>query len=40
MARKLRELARQSRSPAVRQELADLAKRYTRCCDHFDRRAG
>jgi hypothetical protein len=38
MADKLRELARLTRSPGIRRELVDLAKRYDRRGDHFDRR--
>jgi hypothetical protein len=38
MAGKLRELARQAHSPGMRRELVDLAKRYDRRGDHFDRR--
>ena len=36
MAGKLRELARQTRSPGIRRELVDLAGRYDRRDDHFD----
>ncbi len=36
MAGKLRELARLTRSPGVRRELVDLARRYDRRGDHFD----
>jgi hypothetical protein len=39
MAGRVRELARITRSPAIRRELADLAKRYDRRGDHFDRRS-
>jgi hypothetical protein len=39
MAGRVRELARLSRSPAMRKELADLAGRYDRRGDHVDRRA-
>jgi hypothetical protein len=39
MADKLRELARLTRSPGIRTELVDLAKRYDRRGDHFDRRS-
>ena len=35
MAAKVRELARYTRSPGIRRELADLAKRYDRCGDGF-----
>jgi hypothetical protein len=38
MAGKLRKLARYTRSPGIRRELADLARRYDRRGDHFDRR--
>ena len=38
MADRLPELARLTRSPGIRRELVDLAKRYDRCGDHFDRR--
>jgi hypothetical protein len=38
MAGELRELARYTRSPGIRRELVDLAKRYDRRGDHFDRR--
>jgi hypothetical protein len=38
MAGKLRELARSTRSPGIRRELVDLAKRYDRRGDYFDRR--
>jgi hypothetical protein len=38
MAERLRELARQTRSPGMRRELVDLAKGYDRRGDHFDRR--
>jgi hypothetical protein len=38
MAGKMRELARTTRSPGIRRELVDLAKRYDRRGDHFDRR--
>jgi hypothetical protein len=37
MAGKVRELARYTRSPGIRRELVDLAKRYDRRGDHFDR---
>jgi hypothetical protein len=40
MAGKLCELARLARTPAMRRELADLAKRYDRRGDYFDQRAG
>jgi len=40
MAGKLRELARPARTPLMRWELADLARRYDLRGDHFDRRAG
>jgi hypothetical protein len=36
MAGRLRELARETRSPGVRRELTDLAKRYDRRGDYFD----
>jgi hypothetical protein len=36
MAGKVRELARYTRSPVIRRELVDLAKRYDRRGDHFD----
>jgi hypothetical protein len=39
MAERLRGLARLTRSPGIRRELADLAKRYDRRGDHFDRRS-
>jgi len=39
MAGKLRELARTTRLPGIRRELADLAQRYDRRGDHFDRRS-
>jgi hypothetical protein len=39
MAGKVRELARYTRSPGIRRELVDLAKRYDRHGDHFDRRS-
>jgi hypothetical protein len=39
IARKLRGIARDCRFPKVRQELLDLAARYERRGDHFDRRA-
>jgi hypothetical protein len=39
MAGRVRELARLSRSPAMRKELADLAGRYDRRGDHFDSRS-
>ena len=38
MAGKLRELARYARSPGIRSELVDLAKRYDRRGDYFDLR--
>jgi hypothetical protein len=38
MAGKLRELARYTRSPGIRSELVDLAKRYDRRGNHFDSR--
>jgi len=38
MADRLRGLARLTRSPGIRRELVDLAKRYDRRGDHFDRR--
>jgi hypothetical protein len=37
MAGKVRELARTTRSPYIRRELVELAKRYDRRGDHFDR---
>ena len=37
MAGKLRELARTTRSPGIRRELVDLARRYDRRGDYFDR---
>jgi hypothetical protein len=37
MACKLRELARYTRLPRIRRELADLARHYDRGGDHFDR---
>ena len=40
MAGKLRELARQTRSPGMRRELVDLARRYDRRGDHFDATVG
>jgi hypothetical protein len=39
MAGKLRELARRTRSPGIRRELVDLARRYDRRGDHFDGRS-
>jgi hypothetical protein len=39
MAGKIRELARYTRSPGIRRELVDLAKRYDRRGDYFDRRS-
>jgi hypothetical protein len=38
MAGRLRVLARLTRSPGIRRELVDLAKRYDRRGDHCDRR--
>ena len=38
MAERLCGLARLTRSPGIRRELVDLAKRYDRRGDHFDRR--
>jgi hypothetical protein len=38
MAGKLRELAHYTRSPGMRRELVDLARRYDRRGDHFDGR--
>ena len=38
MAVRLRGLAQLTRSPGIRRELVDLAKRYDRRGDHFDRR--
>jgi len=37
MAGKLRELARTTRSSGIRRELVDLARRYDRRGDYFDR---
>jgi hypothetical protein len=37
MAERLRGLAHLTRSPGIRRELVDLAKRYDRRGDHFDR---
>jgi hypothetical protein len=39
IARKLRGIARECRFPKVRRELLDLAGRYDRRADHFERRA-
>ena len=39
MAGKLRELARSTCSPGIRRELVELAKRYDRRGDYFDRGA-
>jgi hypothetical protein len=39
MARKVRELARYTRSPGIRRELVDVAKRYDRGGAHSDRRS-
>jgi hypothetical protein len=39
MAGKLRQLAGWTRSPGIRRELVDLAKRYHRRGDHFDGRS-
>jgi hypothetical protein len=39
MAGRLRELARLTRSPGIRQELVDLAKQYDRRGDHIERRS-
>jgi hypothetical protein len=39
MAVRLRGLVHQTRSPGVRRELVDLAKRYDRRGEHFDRRS-
>ena len=39
MAVRLRGLAQLTRSPGIRRELVDLAKRYDRRGDHFDRRS-
>jgi hypothetical protein len=39
MADRLRGLARLTRSPGMRRELVELAKRYDRRGDHFDRRS-
>jgi hypothetical protein len=38
-AGKVRELARYTRSPGIRRELVDLAKRYDWRGDHFDQRS-
>jgi len=40
MADRLRGLARLTRSPGIRRELVNLAKRYDRRGDHFDRLQG
>jgi hypothetical protein len=40
MAGKLRELARRARTPLMRKELADLAKRYDQRGDYFDQQRG
>jgi len=40
MAGKLRQLARLARTPFMRWELADLARRYDLRGDHFDSREG
>ena len=39
MADRLLGLAHLTRSPGIRRELVDLAKRYDRRGDHFDRRS-
>jgi len=39
MAGRVRELARLTRSPGIRRQLVDLAKRHDRRGDHFDRRS-
>ena len=39
MARKLRELAREFRFPGARQEILDLASRYSRRADGLDARS-
>ena len=39
MAGRLRELARFTRSPGIRRELVDLAKRYDRRGEYFDSRS-
>jgi hypothetical protein len=39
MAGRLRELARLTRSPGIRRELVDLAKRYDRRGEYFDSRS-
>jgi len=39
MAGRLRELARFTRSPGMRRELVDLAKRYDRRGEYFDSRS-
>ena len=39
MAGKVRELARHTRSPGIRRDLIDLARRYERRGDHIDRRS-
>jgi hypothetical protein len=39
MAGKVRKLARYTRSPGIRRELVDLAKRYDRRGEYFDRRS-
>jgi hypothetical protein len=40
MAERLRELARTTRSPGIRRELVDLARRYDRRGDFFDTLSG
>ena len=40
IAGKLRELARYTRSPGIRRELVEVAKRYDRRGDYFDDRSG
>jgi hypothetical protein len=39
MASRLRALARMTCAPGIRRELVDLAKRYDRRGEHFDRQA-
>jgi hypothetical protein len=39
MAGRLRALAHMTRAPGIRRELADLAERYDRRGNHFDRRS-
>jgi len=40
MAGRVRELARYTRSPGIRRELVNLARRYDRRGDHVDGRSG